>query len=51
MATMTAPEATATLVDLTSTSVRELNSALHAADPAPRWTVLNPQGATTWPAG
>ena len=42
---MTAPQATATLVDLNSTSVRELNSALHAADPAPRWTVLNPQGA------
>ncbi|WP_121192382.1 glutamate synthase [Motilibacter peucedani] len=43
---MTAPEqTTATLVDLAETSVRELNSALHAPDPAPLWRVLNPEGA------
>jgi glutamate synthase domain-containing protein 3 len=32
-------------VDLAATPLRELNARLHAADPAPRWRVVNPSGA------
>ena len=32
-------------VDLAVTPLRELNAALHAADPAPRWRITHPNGA------
>jgi methylamine---glutamate N-methyltransferase subunit B len=32
-------------VDLASTSLRQLNARLHAADPAPRWRIVHPSGA------
>jgi methylamine---glutamate N-methyltransferase subunit B len=40
-----------TEVDLAVTSLRELNAALHAPDPAPRWRVANPRGAHALAAG
>ncbi|WP_111257128.1 glutamate synthase [Jiangella anatolica] len=36
---------TAVTVDLAARPVRDLNAALHAPDPAPRWRVVNPAGA------
>jgi glutamate synthase domain-containing protein 3 len=40
-----------TEVDLAVTSLRDLNAALHAPDPAPSWRVANPRGAHAVAAG
>jgi methylamine---glutamate N-methyltransferase subunit B len=40
-----------TEVDLAVTSLRDLNAALHAPDPAPGWRVTNPRGAHALAAG
>jgi glutamate synthase domain-containing protein 3 len=45
MATVTSPPTAATTVDLRSASVRDLNAALHKADPGTAWHVAHPDGA------